>query len=343
MFYALNKDGDRIEAYDANKDEKYTCPICGNRVILKRGSINIDHFAHELNECEDNWNYDMSEWHKRMQNYFPKESHEVVVRHKNRVHRADVLIGNIVLEFQNSPITAAEFEDRNEFFKNAGFRLAWVFNLSQIPEESLYASDEKENMMIWKHPMRIFANADYLGENNKRFALWFSFAGDCEMEDDDDDNYWYMYRVIWAVKDDNGRYSMRRFFIFDRPISLHVSEKINPDYFFYSKEDYHKEELSVFKNRLSELKRTHAFSIKYRGKKGEPKHAYICPRRNEKFGIDMWGENGCFYCKYCYMVAQKESEDGTMYASYCCYPNQVRELFEAHPGYECPQVCIFEL
>ncbi len=51
----------------------------------------------------------MSEWHKIMQNYFPKESQEVVVSYKGRKHRADVLIGDVVLEFQFSPITAAEF------------------------------------------------------------------------------------------------------------------------------------------------------------------------------------------------------------------------------------------
>ena len=79
----------------------------------------------------------MSEWHQRMQSYFPKESREVVVNYKGRKHRADVLIGDIVLEFQYSPITAAEFDDRNSFFKNAGNRLAWVFNLSQISDENL--------------------------------------------------------------------------------------------------------------------------------------------------------------------------------------------------------------
>ena len=59
MFYALNKDGIRIDAYEADKNEQYTCPICNNRVILKRGSVNINHFAHEANVCEDTWNYDI--------------------------------------------------------------------------------------------------------------------------------------------------------------------------------------------------------------------------------------------------------------------------------------------
>jgi competence protein CoiA len=136
MFYALNTKGVRIDAYEADEKEKHVCPICKNPVILKRGSINIAHFAHESNQCEDAWNYDMSEWHKRMQNYFEKDCQEVVVSYKGKKHRADVLIDDIVLEFQFSPITSAEFEDRNEFFRNAGYRLAWVFNLSQISEDT---------------------------------------------------------------------------------------------------------------------------------------------------------------------------------------------------------------
>ena len=41
--------------------------------------------------------------------------------------------------------------------------------------------------------------------------------------------------------------------------------------------------------------------------------------------------------------AKTENQNGKMYASYCCYPTQVRELSEGHPGYECPQVDVFEI
>ena len=129
---------------------------------------------------------------------------------------------------------------------------------------------------------------------------------------------------------------MRRFFTSPYPIIINGKDAINPKRFFYSKKDF-------FKETLLELKNKHSYSVKYRGKKGEPKQSYICPRRNGKFGIDMWGEQGCYYCRYCYMVAQTENENGKMYASYCCYPNQVRELCEGHPGYECPEVDIYEI
>lgn len=333
MLYALNANGHRIDADAANKGEQYTCPICNSPVILKQGHINVAHFAHESNQCDDDWNYDMSEWHKRMQNYFPKESQEVVVNYRGRKHRADVLINDVVLEFQFSPITASEFEARNRFFKNAGYRLAWVFNLSHIPDDNLYLSDDRDNMMIWKHPMRIFANADYLGENNKRFALWFSFGGDDQFEDIGEE---YLERVVWAIKDEDGYYSMRRFFTSDYAIALNNDREIDLDEFF----DY---ERACFKQKLAELKNNHSFSIKYRGAKGKPRDAYMCPRKNGEFGISLGGEHGCYYCKHCYMVAQTTKPEGKVFASYCCYPKRVRELNGAHPGYECHEVDIFEL
>lgn len=333
MFYALNENGQRITADEANKEEKYICPICNNHVVLKKGLINISHFAHEHNVCKDTWNYDMSEWHKRMQNYFPKECQEVVVNYQGQIHRADVLIDDIVLEFQNSPITAAEFEDRNEFFKKAGYRLAWIFNLSRVYDDTLYASESEEYMMIWKHPMRIFENVDYIGDNNKRFAIWFSFRGDDELEEFGEE---YLDKVIWAIKDEYGQYSMRRFFTSEYSITMSDNKPINPNHFFYSKKDY-------FNNALNELKRKHSFSVKYKGKKGEPKQSYMCPRKNGTFGIDMWGDKGCQHCRYCYMIAQTHNKYENSSASYCCYPNQVRELFETHPGWECPQVEVFEI
>ena len=333
MFYALNKDGIKVDACMAEREEKYTCPICNNRVVLKKGTLNIDHFAHEANMCSDTWNYDMSKWHKRMQSCFPKEAREVVVSHNGEKHRADVLIGDVVIEFQFSNISAAEFEDRNRFFRSAGYRLAWVFNFSHISEDNLYESEDKENMMIWKHPMRIFANANYLGEKNKNFAIWFSRYGDEEFDKLGEE---YIGRVIWAIKNDDGQYSMRRFMTSSCMLIIRDKNEIHPNAFFYSDADF-------FKERVVELKGKYSFNVKYRGKKGEHRQSYICPRRKESFGIDIWGEHGCLYCRYCYMVARTDNGFGDMYASYCCYPTQVRELCEGHPGYECPQARIFKI
>ena len=96
-------------------------------------------------ECTDHWHYDMSEWHRKKQSYFPIENREVVLRHKNKIHRADILINKTVIEFQHSPITAGEFMERNSFFNSLGLRIVWVFDISVAFESNnLIYSDDLE-------------------------------------------------------------------------------------------------------------------------------------------------------------------------------------------------------
>jgi competence protein CoiA len=70
MEFALDYNGKRIDAWNKNEmisaDAKYFCPSCGNPVIYRHGDIRIPHFAHESGKCDDEWNYDMSEWHSRI-------------------------------------------------------------------------------------------------------------------------------------------------------------------------------------------------------------------------------------------------------------------------------------
>ena len=113
MFIAIDNNEKRIDASEACKGQEYKCPICGQAVLLRDGEVNAAHFAHK-NVCQDMWRYDMSEWHKKMQGFFSHEYREVVVEHSGVKHRADILKGNIVIEMQHSPITAEEFNERNE-------------------------------------------------------------------------------------------------------------------------------------------------------------------------------------------------------------------------------------
>ena len=54
MEFALNHCSVRIHAADANKQDEYICPLCHKKVVLRRGKVNIDHFAH-LSKCDDPW------------------------------------------------------------------------------------------------------------------------------------------------------------------------------------------------------------------------------------------------------------------------------------------------
>ena len=39
--YALNKDGALVHIDNANKDEKYICPVCGSEVCLRQSRLPI--------------------------------------------------------------------------------------------------------------------------------------------------------------------------------------------------------------------------------------------------------------------------------------------------------------
>ena len=109
MFVARDTEGTLIWADEANKQTDYFCPVCSGKLILRAGEVNAHHFAHEAGACPDHWHYDMSDWHKTMQEQFPIECREVVMKHNGEIHRADVFKDGVVVEFQHSPITPQEF------------------------------------------------------------------------------------------------------------------------------------------------------------------------------------------------------------------------------------------
>lgn len=124
MFVARDTEGTLIWADEANKQTDYFCPVCSGKLILRAGEVNAHHFAHEAGACPDHWHYDMSDWHKTMQEQFPIECREVVMKHNGEIHRADIFKDGVVVEFQHSPITPQEFRERNTFYNTLGYKVA---------------------------------------------------------------------------------------------------------------------------------------------------------------------------------------------------------------------------
>ncbi len=160
MFTALDKNGDTVWFDDASKTEEYFCGCCGNRVVFRKGTKKLPHFAHPKGtECVDRWNYEMSEWHKSWQEQFPLETREVVIENETGKHRADVLLEEVktVIEFQNSPMNEKEFQERNRFYTACGYHVIWLFNLKE-PYESgrlsrFYGNDHD---FVWKNAKTVF-------------------------------------------------------------------------------------------------------------------------------------------------------------------------------------------
>ena len=208
MEYALTADHHRVHAFDAEKGQEYYCPVCGNQVIPRQGEVNSWHFAH-VTSCMDDWKYDMSEWHRGWQSRFPENVREIVVEHRGECHRADILMGGYVIEFQHSPISAGEFERRNKFYTRAGYKVIWVFDETYaFGNEYISSSLDDENKFVWKWPNRTLASV--VPQRSTDIAIVLQLT-----EDHDDDGCEWLVKVEWAIVDDDGDADNRRFFIDD--------------------------------------------------------------------------------------------------------------------------------
>ena len=162
MYIALDENKIRVHIENADKSKQYFCPVCGEKLIIKAvDSLSIKpHFAHKKGtECLDTWQHDMSEWHYNWQCLFPEEFREVVVEEDGIKHRADVLINGYVIEFQHSPITAVEIEERNTFYLNCGYKVIWVFD-AQNKVKNIYGTEYSIDPFMddleWKRARREF-------------------------------------------------------------------------------------------------------------------------------------------------------------------------------------------
>lgn len=322
MQIAIDKEGKRALADNAKNGEVYLCPLCGGNVILRQGSINVAHFAHRSNECTDNWHYDMSEWHYSMQNRFSEEQREVIVKYMGKIHRADILYRNQVIEFQHSPISMEELRERNNFYNAAGYSVAWVFDVQeQYDSEAIIPRKHDSALMYkWSNPKRYLQCFPQPKEYNKSLVIHLYW-----IDEDGDEGF---NRVIWSTGD-FGYPNFKHFIVSKYDIvSNDTKDLLSVGDFFENKED-------LLKNRLSKL--NCRYELKYSGIKGHPRNAYVCPRRNT-FGVKLYGGTGCSYCRYCAAIKEVHPKG---FESYCCYPNQVNEVTNEHEEYECSNIPIF--
>jgi len=193
MFFALSAVGERIHIDDASTDAVCYCPICGTSLIQKRGEVRHPHFAHKTGRvCSETWKVDMSEWHFDWQMRFPKSTQEIVIEHNGQKHRADVLIGNTIIEFQNSPISMKDFDERNLFYTSAGYQVAWLFNLmDKVESGRIVPYCESEEKYIWKWHSTTFDSFDC---TQKDVCLFFQL----EKKSDESDDEAIIKKVVWA-------------------------------------------------------------------------------------------------------------------------------------------------
>ena len=183
MLIAIDKDDNRVHIDDTKSNQQYYCPYCGVPLITKKGNIRQHHFSHSASHsCTDSWersrSYDMSPWHNEWQNLFPKENQEVKLSLGNITHRADILTGKTVIEFQHSIMSVRAFDDRNSFYFNLGYKVIWLFDLSDLFSSGALTYDESGDdslIFTWNNPKKAFNSYDV---NCGCIDLFFQLSND---------------------------------------------------------------------------------------------------------------------------------------------------------------------
>ena len=140
-------EGVRMEAAPGGRG---VCPGCAAPVLAKCGEVNVWHWAHEvpctvIGEAE-------TAWHRRLKERFPPECREIVREN----HRADVVWGGSVYEFQRKPLEPSEYQERTSFWRKQGYAVRWVFYHADHPE-TFVSTIRKGGEYVsfrWKWPKR---------------------------------------------------------------------------------------------------------------------------------------------------------------------------------------------
>ncbi len=126
MKYAIFN-GERAEPAPKSKGR---CPFCDSDVIARCGPVRVWHWAHKSTKHCDHWWEPEKQWHRDWKNSFPEQWQEQGRRDEHgELHIADVLTPHgLVLEFQHSPISREEVENRITFHQN----ICWVVDGARL-------------------------------------------------------------------------------------------------------------------------------------------------------------------------------------------------------------------
>jgi hypothetical protein len=118
--WAINK---RQQEVPLAKGARATCSTCKATLLAYCGDVLNWHLHHEASADCDPWHEPKTEWHRKWKNEFEKEGGRCEIT--KGPHRADVITGKeLVIEFQHSSLSLAEYQEREEFCR----RMVWVFD-----------------------------------------------------------------------------------------------------------------------------------------------------------------------------------------------------------------------
>lgn len=195
MLFANDYNDRRVHIDETQSNQEYYCPSCGAPLIVRKGEVRQHHFAHRPNRlCKDTWErsgphgYDVSSWHNEWQSMFPENNQEVCLHLGEVCHRADVLVDRTVVEFQHSILSPTVFDDRNNFYLNLGYKVVWLFDITDLYENGKirYCEEDEACCFSWPKPKKTFSAYDI---NKGEIELFFHVA---------DEKNSKIFQVVWA-------------------------------------------------------------------------------------------------------------------------------------------------
>jgi len=141
VLVALDSSGIRTLASIAQKDSDYSCPICHESVILKKGQIVIHHYAHFPNSFCENVGESESHEEAKLQilDICKKAGWNADIEVLGDGWRADVLAEHeftrIAFEIQLSKISKPDLRIRSDIYSAQNIFSYWIFLLPINCEE----------------------------------------------------------------------------------------------------------------------------------------------------------------------------------------------------------------
>lgn len=182
--YAL-VNGVKTDIQDAVKGVHGICPLCGDELAPRKGTIRNWHWWHINGRLCDDWYEPKGEWHRAWQGQFDETRREVSLikesQGKEFKHIADVYTEDeCVIEFQYSQLSLSEITDRESFYGD----MIWVVCGTRLNKDRLYGEEllRRDDFLSSEDGLRYLVLKDMKDCNqcwrNRDSLVFFDFYGE---------------------------------------------------------------------------------------------------------------------------------------------------------------------
>ena len=191
MLTAYNENKERVLAQHAEKEMCYFCPVCDERMVLKKGCHNIAHFAHPRQS--DHLGVGESTLHHQLKlrlfRMLSKQYSNVQLEpYLSEIQQIpDIVVGQYAIEIQLSPISVQQMIKRTEGLAQKGYRVIWLSLLPKYRKGVYYFNQLQQACIVpERHVMYAIhpTNHQLYRLNNVMCITARQFVADCARLDE---------------------------------------------------------------------------------------------------------------------------------------------------------------